>query len=81
MSREAHVRFDGSGEGQVLPATLLYRSELSFLQKRLNEHLVQWAIRKFKRLKHRLRRAWAWLDAVQQREPRLFVHWWYVRLA
>jgi len=23
MSREAHVRFDGSGEGQFLPATLL----------------------------------------------------------
>ena len=23
MSREVHVRFDGSGEGQFLPATLL----------------------------------------------------------
>ena len=58
-----------------------YRSELYFLQKRLNEHLVQWAMRKFKRLKHRPRRAWSWLDAVKQRMPRLFAHWWLVPVA
>jgi RNA-directed DNA polymerase len=58
-----------------------YRSELYFLQKRLNEHLVQWAVRKFKRLKHRPRRAWSWLDAVKQRMPRLFAHWWLVPVA
>ena len=58
-----------------------YRSKLFFLQKRLNEHLIQWAMRKFKWLKHRPQRAWAWLDAIQKRQPRLFVHWWFVRLA
>ena len=58
-----------------------YRSKVFFLQKRLNEHLIQWAMRKFKWLKHRPQRAWAWLDAIQKRQPRLFVHWWFVRLA
>jgi RNA-directed DNA polymerase len=52
-----------------------YRSELSFLQRRLNEHLVRWAMRKFKRLKTSRARAWAWLNAVLEREPRLFAHW------
>jgi hypothetical protein len=48
---------------------------LSFLQRRLNEHLVRWAMRKFKRLKDKWVRAWAWLNAIIQREPRLFAHW------
>jgi hypothetical protein len=30
-----------------------YRSELSFLARRINEHLLRWAMRKFKRLKRR----------------------------
>ena len=29
MSREAHVRFDGSGKGKLLPATLLERSVMT----------------------------------------------------
>lgn len=52
------------------------RSELFFLQKRLNEHLVQWEMRKFKRSKYRPRMAWQWIDAVKQQIPRLFAHWW-----
>jgi RNA-directed DNA polymerase len=55
-----------------------YRSELSFLARRINEHLVRWAMHKFKRLKNRPTKAWAWLNAVIQREPRLFAHWWLV---
>ncbi len=52
-----------------------YRSELSTLASRINQHLVRWAMHKFKRLRGRPVKAWAWLAAVQQREPRLFVHW------
>ena len=80
MSREAHVRFDGSGEGQVLPATLLYRSELYFLALRINQHLVRWAMQKFKRLKREPLKAWAWVNAAQQQNPRLFAHWHLVPL-
>ena len=52
-----------------------YRSELSTLASRINQHLVRWAMHKFKRLRDRPAKAWAWLAAVQQREPGLFAHW------
>ena len=55
-----------------------YRSELGFMAKRINEHIVRWAMHKFKRLRGSRKRAWAWFHAVQQREPRLFVHWWLI---
>jgi RNA-directed DNA polymerase len=52
-----------------------YRSELGSLAWRIDHHLVRWAMHKFKRLRGRPARAWAWLKAVRQREPRLFAHW------
>jgi RNA-directed DNA polymerase len=52
-----------------------YRSELYFLAKRIDEHLVRWAMQKFKRLKGKPELAWARLHAARQRQPRLFVHW------
>ena len=53
-----------------------YRSELVFLAKRIDEHIVRWAMHKFKRLRGRRKRAWAWLQRVRQREPKLFAHWY-----
>jgi RNA-directed DNA polymerase len=55
-----------------------YRSKLYFLVRRLDDHLVRWAMQKYKRLRGHRRRARAWLAAVRQREPRLFVHWYHV---
>jgi RNA-directed DNA polymerase len=55
-----------------------YRSELSFLAKRIDEHLVRWAMQKFKRLRRRPVAAWQWLVSVRRRQPRLFVHWYLV---
>ncbi len=52
-----------------------YRSELYFLATRIDEHLHRWAMRKFKRLRNRPVKAWAWLNGVRRREPRLFAHW------
>jgi len=52
-----------------------YRSELHSLAERIDGHLVRWAMHKLKRLRGRPVRAWAWLRAVRQRAPRLFVHW------
>src|SRR3954469_8335939 len=48
-----------------------YRSELHSLAERIDGHLVRWAMHKFKRLRGRPVRAWAWLRAVRQRAPRL----------
>jgi RNA-directed DNA polymerase len=52
-----------------------YRSELYSLAKRIDEHLVRWAMQKFKRLRGKPTKAWAWLDAVRQHQPRLFAQW------
>ena len=52
-----------------------YRSELYTLAKRIDEHLVRWAMQKLKRLRGKPTKAWAWLDAVRQHQPRLFAHW------
>jgi RNA-directed DNA polymerase len=41
----------------------------------LNAFLVKWAMRKYKKLKHRKKQAWAWLNGIAERYPRLFAHW------
>jgi RNA-directed DNA polymerase len=52
-----------------------FRSELYSLAKRIDQHLIRWAMQKFKRLRGKHARAWDWLCGVRQREPRLFAHW------
>ena len=52
-----------------------YRSTLYSLARRIDEHLVRWAMQKYKRLRGSPKRAWAWLNAVRQRQPTLFAHW------
>jgi RNA-directed DNA polymerase len=52
-----------------------YRSELSFLAWRINEHLVRWAMQKFKRLRRKYARAMDWLQRVYLYQPDLFAHW------
>ncbi|OLN27148.1 Retron-type RNA-directed DNA polymerase [Desulfosporosinus metallidurans] len=41
----------------------------------MNQALVQWARRKFKKLKTHKTRAENWLGNIAKREPKLFVHW------
>ncbi len=53
-----------------------YRSELYSLALRIDQHLVRWAMQKFKRLRNKPTKAGAWLAAVRQHHPRLFAHWY-----
>ena len=58
------------------PKTVETYGTLYSLAARIDQHLIRWALHKFKRLKHHHQRAWAWLHAVRKREPRLFAtHW------
>jgi RNA-directed DNA polymerase len=59
---------------------VFYHSELFSLLRRIDEHLVRWAMQKFKRLRGRPASARQWLDAVKQRHPTLFAHWQLVSL-
>lgn len=53
-----------------------YKSRLLYFLRRLNQHLVRWATRKYhKRLRNKERRAMAWLAEIARRSPRLFAHW------
>jgi RNA-directed DNA polymerase len=52
-----------------------YKSMLYPVFRRFNEHLVRWAMRKYKRLRRHYTRAVEWLAGVARREPRLFAHW------
>jgi hypothetical protein len=52
-----------------------YRTELIQTLKLINGYLVRWAMRKYKRLRGRPRRAWRFLATVARREPALFAHW------
>jgi RNA-directed DNA polymerase len=52
-----------------------YKSMLYPLLRRINEHLVRWACRKYKRLRRRERRAKELLARAARRYPGLFAHW------
>jgi RNA-directed DNA polymerase len=52
-----------------------YPSELHRSLRLINEYLVRWAMRKYKRLRGRPRRARSLLASVARRQPALFAHW------
>jgi RNA-directed DNA polymerase len=52
-----------------------YTFKLTLLLRRIDAYLVRWLQRKYKRLRHRPRRARQLLTNVGRREPGLFAHW------
>lgn len=52
-----------------------YKSMLYPLLRRINDHLVRWACRKYKRLRGRAKRARELLARASRRSPGLFAHW------
>ena len=55
--------------------TVFYTSAVIPIGWRMDRHLMRWARRKYKRLKHSQKRARAWLKGIRKRFPRLFAHW------
>lgn len=52
-----------------------YASALRIVFVRLNDHLVQWVRRKYKRFRYHKTRAIHWLGRIAKQQPDLFVHW------
>ena len=52
-----------------------YKTELHHVLEHLNQLLVKWATRKYKRLRNRKVRAIKWLGEIAKRSPKLFAHW------
>jgi RNA-directed DNA polymerase len=55
-----------------------YRSELYFIAWSIDQHVLRWAMQKFKRLRGKPEKARAMLTAARQQKPRLFVHWYLI---
>lgn len=51
-----------------------YKSALYSVFKALNNRLIRWVRKKYKRFKHQ-RKATRWLRRLARREPKLFAHW------
>lgn len=51
------------------------RSEMSVIYDYINEKIMKWAMRKFKRLQRRKKRAGQWLRELYRKFPMLFAHW------
>lgn len=56
-----------------------YRSKLYSALNPINLILKRWAMRKYKKLKGRHRRANQWIDRIRKQLPYLFVHWHLAR--
>ena len=68
--------FNSIVQGWINYYGCFYKSELLYFLRRLNNHLVRWATRKYhKRLRNKERRAMAWLAEIARRSPRPFAHW------
>jgi len=52
-----------------------YPSALRRLWRNLNQYLVRWVRRKFKRFSWHKKRAWKYLNRLARANPHLFVHW------
>ena len=53
-----------------------YKSELIYLLRYINQCLIKWVRRKYKKFNHR-RRAEYWLGRIARRDNNLFAHWRY----
>jgi hypothetical protein len=56
-----------------------YPTMLAKTLRSIDQYLVRWAMRKYKRLKGRRMQAWAFLEGVFTRQPELFAHWRILR--
>jgi RNA-directed DNA polymerase len=52
-----------------------YKSALYAALRGFNVFLIRWAMRKYKSLKRRPKKAWAWLKDLARRRPFMLAHW------
>jgi group II intron reverse transcriptase/maturase len=72
---ELSVRLNTLVDRWVRYYGLFHRSALQRALRTLDLHIVNWAMRKLKRLRGHKTRAWDWLAQLRMRSPRLFLHW------
>jgi RNA-directed DNA polymerase len=73
--KDLALMFNSIVQGWINYYGRFYKSMLYPLLRRINEHLVRWAMRKYKRLRRREKRASELMAEASRRSPRLFAHW------
>ena len=74
------LMFNSKVQGWINYYGRFYKSMLYPVFRHLNELLVRWAMRKYKRLRRHQTRARRFIADVARRQPGLFAHWrWGVR--
>jgi RNA-directed DNA polymerase len=73
----AHLasRINPRVRGWVAYYGAFHRSATYFIARLIDEHLVRWAMRKFKRFRRKPTKAREWLAAIERSQPDLFTHW------
>ena len=69
------VQMSASVRGWINYYGKFSQSILKSTLQALNHAIVRWALRKYKRFKGSLKRAWQWLIGRYQKNPQLFYHW------
>ena len=72
---ELSIRLNTLIERWVRYYGLFHRSALQRALCTVDLHIVNWAMRKLKRLRGHKTRAWTWLAQLRLRSPHLFLHW------
>ena len=67
--------FNSTIQGWVNYYGKFYKSQMYPPLRNIEEDLVLWVSRKYKRLRYHRKRARIWLAQIREREPNLFVHW------
>ena len=70
-----HLLSHGASRRTINYYGRFYRTELIQTLKLINEYLMRWATRKYKRLRGHPTRAARFLTAVAERDRSLFAHW------
>jgi hypothetical protein len=66
--------YNANIQGWIAYYGRFYKSELVQVLRYVNQCIIKWVRRKYKKLKHR-RRAEYWLGNIAKRDTRLFAHW------
>ena len=74
--RELVAKLKSKVQGWVQYYGLFRPSTLYRALQSLDEHLVLWARRKYRRFRQHAQRAWSWLLGIKQRTPTLLPHSW-----
>jgi RNA-directed DNA polymerase len=72
---ELATQMDASSRGWINYYGKFYQSNMKTVLQALNHAIARWAVRRYKRFKGSIKRAWLWLIRCYRENPKLFYHW------